>query len=571
MSKNLPISVDSFSRLVDPQGNYLFADKTLFIKEILDDMSGVTLITRPRRWGKTLNLSMLEHFLAAEVDRQSTQGLFSPYAIAKVEGGRYIRDYQGQYPVISISFKDIKENNFDSVLAKIKNLIQRLCRTHEYLLDSAQLSTGDKVLFNKYYSGAPNQADLEDSIKDISELLNKHYNKRVYILIDEYDTPLNTAYNKGYVEEMASFIKNMFSAALKGNPALQKGVLTGILRISKDSLLSGLNNVEVYTVLDKEYCRHFGFNNEELDVLFKEQGLVKNESAVKEWYNGYCMGGLTLYNPWSIIHALKNKGELRPYWVNTADDTLLKSVLQGASIEVKAKFQQLLEGKTIEGWVSDTLRYEAIKSDEVSIWSLLWYTGYLKVLSVIPESTYYHCQLAIPNQEVVALYKDCFLDWMRAVPHQTKLKSLLEHLVQGHVEEFASEVSCFLLTAASIHDYAQQPEAFYHGFMLALTAGLIDQYQIESNRESGLGRPDLLFIPRDPNKTLAVILEFKHVKKGDKAQTIAEQALSQIDTNLYAAPLNAHAHITQIYKIGLAFDGKQVHCAHRIDAITRNP
>lgn len=568
MAKKLPVGVDNFGKLTDPKNNFVFADKTLFIQEIINDGAEVTLITRPRRWGKTLNMSMLHYFFSAEVYGQKTMGLFESYAIAKVEDGDIIREHQGQYPVIFVSFKDIKEPNFAIALEKFKLLIQELCRQHYYLHDSLQLTDAEKDLFETYLRDAPDQSNLENSLKTLSELLYKHYNKPVYILIDEYDTPLNAAYNKGYLEEMTNFLRNLFSAALKTNPALKKGVLTGVLRISKDSMLSGLNNIEVYTVLNKAYNRHFGFTSQELDALFFEQGLLKDETRVKDWYNGYCVGGLTLYNPWSIINTLKNEGELRPYWVNTADDALLRTVLQNASITVKIKFQQLLEGKTIEGAVSENIRYENITNDEVSIWSLLLYTGYLKALSAEQQGTRTLCALAIPNQEVFALYEDCFIDWMNAAPHYKKLKQLLENLVEGHIEKFTKEVSIFLQTAASIHDYATQPEAFYHGFMLALTAGVIDNYYVESNRESGDGRPDLLFIPKDSKKTKAVILEFKPVKKGEEPLIIAQQALAQIDTKAYATTVKQYQYIKHIYKVGLAFDGKQVHCVHQIDANT---
>ncbi len=565
MPKNLPIGVDNFGKLATPENKYLFADKTLFIKEIIDDPSEVTLITRPRRWGKTLNLSMLHYFLADEVWRQKTAGLFDSYLIAQVEDGRYIRDHQGQYPVISVSFKDIKAHDFKTAVEKIKLLIQELCRQHYYLFESKQLNDNERALFYKYLSDDPSQDELENSLKILSELLRQHCNKPVYILIDEYDTPLNAAFNQGYLDEFTIFMKNLLSAALKSNPALKKGVLTGILRVSKDSMLSGLNNIDVYTVLNKQYGQHFGFDDKELDQLFVAQGLQKDEAKVKDWYNGYCIGGLTLYNPWSIINALKNEGELRPYWVNTADDALLKSVLQDTSVEVKTKFQQLLEGKTIEGVVSESIRYDNIINDEVSIWSLLLYTGYLKVLAQEPIGLDYLCQLAIPNKEVLTLYKSDFVDWMRALPQQTKLKLLLKSLVQGNVDLFVKDINHFLVSAASIHDYAKQPEAFYHGFMLALTASLLDDYYVESNRESGNGRPDLLFIPKDTQKTQAVILEFKHVKKGENPQAIAQQAVTQIDVNDYTAQIKQYHYVTQIYKVGLAFDGKQVHCAHQVD------
>ena len=558
MLKRLPIGIDNFAELVAAENYYSFADKTLFIKEIIDEGSKLILITRPRRWGKTLNMSMLNYFLAAEVWGKKTEGMFDPYAIAQVEGGRYINEHQGRYPVIYVSFKDIKEIDFAMALDKLKNLFKSVYRQHEYLMQSEQLSEANKAVFYKYLTDDPNPSELEDALRTLSELLHKHSGEQVYILVDEYDTPLNADYGR-YFDQITAFMKNLFSAALKDNSALKKGVMTGILRISKDSMLSGLNHLKVYTVLKKGYKSYFGFTDADLDHLFAEQGLSKDEERVKAWYNGYQIDGLTLYNPWSIINCLSEEGELRPYWVNTADDSLLREILYGASIEIKNKLQQLLEGLTIEGMVSDTLRYEDIKSDETSIWSLLLYTGYLKVISWVPDELFYACQLAVPNQEVLALYKGTFKEWLRQPGKRQQLLSLLTPLFEGKINEFAKGLSDFLLVAASIHDYAKQPEAFYHGFMLALTAGLLNDYYIASNQESGLGRPDLLFISKDSAQTQAIILEFKHVGKKDKPQQIAKAALAQINTQVYAAKIKQHAYIKQVLKVGIAFDGKQVY------------
>lgn len=566
MPKKLPVGVDSFGYLVDPDNNYLFADKTLFIKDIIEDSSQIILIARPRRWGKTLNMSMLNYFLAEEVAQRKTAGMFDPYAIAKADDGHYIKQHQGKYPVIFLSFKDVKADDFQGALNKIKGLVQKLCREHEYLADSDKLSPSNKALFDKYLQDDPSQQELEDAAELLSQLLYKHYGQQVYILIDEYDTPLNAAYNK-YYTQMAGFMKNMFSAALKGNFALKKGVLTGILRISKDSMLSGLNNLEVFTLLNEKYNQYFGFTDQELDALFAEQGLTKDEEKVKKWYNGYRIGGLTLYNPWSIINSLKNNGELWPYWVNTANDTLLKEIIQGGDAEIKNKFLQLLEGKTIGAIVSDTIRYEDLQTDEVSIWSLLLYTGHLTPLEVQLVDLDYYCRLAIPNQEILALYKSNFIEWFHQPSKRMQLKFLLENLVKGNVNQFTAEIGNFLLVAAGIHDYATQPEAFYHGFVLALTASMLDDYYVDSNKESGFGRPDLLFIPKDNSKSYAIILEFKHVDKNQTCEATAKSALQQIDAQAYAVKIKQYTYIKTIHNVGLAFDGKKVCCESAVTLI----
>jgi hypothetical protein len=380
MPKNLPIGVDDFAKLSDRENNYLFADKTLFIKEMIDDKSEAILITRPRRWGKTLMMSTLHHFLSAEVIGQPTRNLFDDLAIAQVDDGRYLA-HQGQYPVIFFSFKDIKEQTFAGALSKVETLIQELFRQHKYLRKSENLDEDDVRLFSSYLNGETTQQGLENALKVLSELLHKHCSKRVYILIDEYDSPLNNAYGR-YFNEMSDFMKNMLSTALKGNPYLKKGIMTGVLRISKDSMLSGLNNLKVFTVLDEEYKQFFGFTEKELDALFADQELEKDEEKIRGWYNGYQVGGLTLYNPWSINNVLQSRGRLRAYWVNTGDDSLLRTLLQQASPDIKEKFLTLLEGRSIEGFINESIRFEHLdemRRDEASIWTLLVYTGYLNV------------------------------------------------------------------------------------------------------------------------------------------------------------------------------------------------
>ena len=350
----------------------------------------------------------------------------------------------------------------------------------------------------------------------------------------------------------------MMSAGLKDNPYLQKGVLTGILRVSKDSMLSTLNHLRVHTVLDKKYAQHFGFTDADLDYLFADQHLSKDEERVKAWYNGYLIGGITLYNPWSIMNSLEDGGELRPYWVNTADDSLLKELLQNANSDVKILFQSLVQGNSIDVIVNQTMRFDEVKRDPSMLWNLLLSAGYLKVLSSTVELNWYQCQLAIPNQEVEGIYKSIFISWMVDTSKFSQLKLLLQNLVDGNIERFTSEVSHFLKAAASIHDYAHQPEAFYHGFVLALTVPLMDAYYVLSNTESGYGRPDLVLIPKNKTEHTATIIEFKHVSKGEDPQAIAQTAIDQINQKSYHAKIAQYDYVKHIRKIGIAFDGKNV-------------
>lgn len=425
MNKSIPIGVDNFAELINLKRNYQFVDKTLFIKDILDDGSEVTLITRPRCWGKTLNLSMLEYFLAPEVLGESTQGLFDDLAIGAIDQGRYLA-FQGQSPVIFISFKDVKETQFDLAIRNIRSLLGATFAQHKRSVsNTGVLNADDEWLLDQHLKGEIDQPTLGYGLLTLSEVLYRGFqNKKVYILIDEYDTPLNYAYQYGYLEEMTRFMQNLLSAALKGNPYLEKGVMTGVLYISKDSMLSGLNNVDVHSVMRATYATHFGFSDEEVRKLFFESGLEHEMDLVREYYNGYRIGSHACYNPWSIMQCLNNGGRLDAYWVNTADDRLLRDALWQSSAHVKIQLQHLISAsedcvqnsvqQTIDTNLSDTIRFEDMMQDETVLWGLLLSTGYLtmvdkdtKHLSIKPR-----CTLAIPNQEVRSFYIHILQSWL---------------------------------------------------------------------------------------------------------------------------------------------------------------
>lgn len=562
------IGTSDFTKII--RENALYVDKSLLIKDIINDTDETLLITRPRRWGKTLNMSMLQHFFASEVRGQNTAELFDKLLIKTVDNGKYMQ-YQGKHPVIFISFKDVKDNSLVDTIYNISGLINDSYREHAYLLESVSISAIDKATYKEYLKRDLKRNDVEKGLKFLSELLHQHHKQKVYILVDEYDTPLNDAYAAEYFPELVKFMRNLFSNAMKDNPYLEKGIMTGILRVSKDSMLSGLNNQKVYTILKAKYREFFGFTNGELDLLFKNQGLEQDEAAVKEWYNGYTIGGLTIYNPWSILNCLSEKGSIEPYWLNTGDDSLIKTVVQNSGRETKEKFQELMLGKSIEGSVNDSIRFDNLEDDPSAIWSMLLYTGYLTATSCkFQEGGNHQCQLLIPNKEIMALYRDILIKWLGTSDrYRSSIKAFLEYMVIGEIEKCVVEIGRLLLAVASFRDYANQPEAFYHGFMLALTAALLDDYYIYSNKESGYGYPDLMFIPKPQQQKLqqqsttnAVILEFKHVNAGEDAKQVAENAVRQINTKDYAASFSQHANIGTILKVGLAFDGKAVTSAH---------
>ena len=564
MPKSIAIGNDNFAEII--RKGYLFVDKSLFIKEIIDDVSKVTLITRPRRWGKTLNMSMLHHFLAPEAYGDSTAGLFDQLKIAQAPGD-YVAQHQGKYPVIFMTLKGVEASTFEEALMAMSLLIQSAFRDHRYLLTSEALESSDKEYFSTVCDTYVMQNELERSLWRLCELLYKHHQQKTYVLIDEYDTPLNFAFRTdGYFEPMSQFMKNFLGHTLKSNTYLEKGVMTGILRISKDSMLSGLNNPKIYTVLSKKYSPYFGFTNEELDILFADQGLVKDEQQVKDWYNGYIIGGLTLYNPWSIMNCLEEKGDLKPYWVNTGNDSLLKELLQNVDVDTKTAFESLIVNQPVTVVVSDTMRFDEVKHDNNMLWNLLIFAGYLKVLSSELDDMGTRCQIAIPNQEVLRLYRGIFLGWLNAPTRKIdQLKLLLDSLVAGDIKQFAQDVQEFLQAASSVHDYATQPEAFYHGFILALMVSMTDRYYVYSNTESGNGRPDLLLIPKEHAQTQAFVIEFKSLRKNEKPEEALNVAMTQIDNQNYAARITQHDYIKQVMKVAIVFDGREVFYNHKTD------
>ncbi len=562
MNKKSPIGIDDFGKLANNHNQYLFVDKSLFIKEVIEDKAEVTLITRPRRWGKTLNLSMLEYFFARDMEGRPG-GLFDSLQITQVDNGKYLA-HQHQYPVIFISFKDVKEDTFDLAIAKIKVLVKRLFRSQQpYLSESQQLSEADKQLFDDYMRSNVDQVELSDALFVLSELLFKHYEgKTVYILIDEYDTPLNLAYYQGYVDKMTAFMRNLFTAALKGNRYLKKGVMTGILRISKDSMLSGLNNIRVHSVLSERYDHYFGFTDEEVKSLFSAGGLSQDLNQVREYYNGYRMGNAKLYNPWSIINCLDDGGQLATYWINTASDEVLQALLIQASSDLKRQFQGFLidRNNMTDIRISETVRFDELESDDTALWTLLLALGYLTPVDKYLHETYYRCDLVIPNQEVKLLYLKIFRGWLRKSLKETVYMAFMKSLKEGRVKDFTHDLETYLLTYGTGYDFER--ESNYHTFMLGLLCGLTDYYALYSNTAAGLGRADIMLVPFNDDG-VAIILELKHEKIASLNESLAIRALSQINTKNYAAFLNRYSSIERVLKIGLAFSNRQAVSAYR--------
>jgi hypothetical protein len=566
----LPIGYSDFKKIITNKFDYI--DKTLLIKEILDDAE-VVLITRPRRFGKTLNMSMLRYFFAAEVDGQSTQDLFAQLHIAQFAD--YCAQYQGKHPVVFLTFKDIKETNFVNAYASFGKCIKDVYAEHRYLLVSDVLYEEEKIVYESILKQEATLTNLSDSLKDLTKYLYRYYGKNPLVLIDEYDTPIQAGYLHDYYDEIVGLFRNFFSAALKDNASLFKAVLTGILRISRENLFSGLNHLKVYSVLHPKYGAYFGFTESEVGRLLEQTGLKDKASDIKYWYNGYQIGPHVLYNPWSIVNCIQEQGLLKPYWVNTSDNKLIKNLLVQSNLAFKDQIELLLREIPIDRFIDENFVFSDLtKYRESAIWNLLFMTGYLKVISYQETEQGSLCRLAIPNKEIHSLYRKIIEQWLANGQGIEWYNQLLEHLLCGDVNAFAQDLRQIMQQTFNAQDVAKEPETFYHGFMIGLTASLYSRndYEIRSNRESGYGRYDYMIFSSDINKP-TIVLEFKKVTiakvKEKTAEGIedvlnkkAQEALQQIEQQAYLAEAKQRGR-KKILKIGLAFHSKRFGIAYK--------
>ena len=401
------------------------------------------------------------------------------------------------------------------------------------------------------------RAVLENSLKELSRFLHLHHGVKPWLLIDEYDTPIQSAYFHGYYDEMIELMRGIFGSALKGNANINRAIITGILRISKESLFSGVNNLKVFSILNQEYAEHFGFTEAEVDEALKKSNLDGLSREIKDWYNGYHIGNSQIYNPWSIANCINGKGALGPYWVNTSSNDLIKSSMASASAVVKEKFELILAGKAITETIMENMVFADLKSNSDALWSLLLFSGYLTSVKTDLVDGEFRCALQTPNQEVATLYRSVIREWFNAPFGASEYRAFLENLTTGQLDKFLKKLKQFLKESSSFFDVkGQHPEKFYHGFVLGLIVSLADTHTVQSNKESGDGRYDVMLIPKDTTQ-LGLILEFKVVEEGDILIEVAEQALKQIDERNYETELRQKA-IQKILKIGLAFRGKSV-------------
>ena len=573
--KVAPIGVDDFATLIDQENNYLFVDKTLMIKELIDYKEVVSLILRPRRWGKSLNMSMLRYFFAPEVMNKPTAGMFDNLRIAKENDGEYIRKHQGKHPVIMISFKDVKELDFETAVSKIGILIRDAIKAFVDLPSFLDNFDDLRILYNNLLHKKATNEDLQESFKLLSLCLYKYYDQKVIIIIDEYDTPLNASYNNNELfEPLVSFFKGFFGAALKGNIALEKGIMTGILRLSQNSMLSDLNNLSLYSMSKDKYSSAFGFFEDDVVELFRQASVVCDLPAIKNWYNGYQCGQRDgIYNPWSILNCISENGALGPYWVKTGNDDILRDIFLKASEGTKKKLQTLLSGQQITSVIDDFISFDQIKDGrEELLWSALLALGYLKVVGTV--STFEilpKCNLMIPNHEVECSYREVFMGFFRSLPSHAseKYDESIEALISGNVEGFMAGLQDFLKSSVSYFDLIS--ESNYHILVLGMLSALKADYNIASNKEFGLGRSDIILAPYQKNKDLGIIIEFKRETTGKKAdyyQKISKDALDQIKKKRYASGFGKpYEHVKRILNIALVFYGKDFVCEYLFEEV----
>ena len=547
--QKLPIGLSDFKKL--RQRNYYFIDKSELIAEIINENNDVILITRPRRFGKTLNLSMLKYFFDINEDANE---LFQGLKIENLPES----SHQGKYPVIFLTFKDIKEPDFDKFFWSMGEVIRETYKIHEESFKNLSLDTTETRAIEAILSREANYGLLQNSLKNLSRYLSEIYQARPIVLLDEYDTPIHAGWLKGYYEEVIDFMRGLLSGVLKDNIYLEKGILTGCLRISKESIFTGLNNLTVAGILDEIFADKFGFTLEETGKLLEDYEMGERYEEVMDWYDGYKFGGIEILNPWSVLNYVARK-KVKPYWANTSGNDLVKMLIKEGRSEVKKNITGLLEGEKIISRIIENISFPDLEKGADKIYSLLLFSGYLKCERQWLQEDEFWCELVTPNREVRYIYRHIIKDWLEEGYGNEKLRQLCQALIREDIDEFETILQDFVVSTLSYFDPdRKEPEALYLGFIAGLLLNLSPEYRVKTNRESGLGRYDVLIKPEDKNKR-AIIIELKSVQrtKHKDPEKAIKEAFLQIEKKRYEKGLLAEGY-ENIMKMVIVTDKKEV-------------
>ncbi len=550
LHRRIPVGVDDFKSLRE---ECYFVDKTRFIKELIDERSKVTLITRPRRFGKTITMSMLYYFFTNE-NIEENRKLFEKTEIASC-GERYMKEL-GKRPVIFLTLNDAKNMDMTTMIERLGRIMSEVYSNFLYLsAPTSPLTQVEKEYYEKILNAKGSQTEIEDSLRLLSSFLYKYHGKKVVILLDEYDVPVQQGWQYDFHKDAISFTRNFMGAAFKSKPSLDFGIITGVLRIAKETIFSSLNNIEVSSVAEGRFADIFGFTQTEVEKMAKDLGKSDNTAEIKHWYDGYIFSGQEIYNPWSVINYFQQGCKPQVFWLNTSGNAIIGEMMEHADNEDDEKLISLLNGGSVETIIDEAVVYSDIYTNKDALYTMLLTAGYLKATENRIEDGEHICTLAIPNREIATVYRKEIINRYRGKMSRTDLRNILISLTKGDDEKFSSGLQKYLEQIASFHDVANK-ESFYHGFLLGLTAWFMPKYRVKSNRESGYGRFDLGIFPTT-HEDSGVIMEFKVADSEAVLEKTAKDALAQIEKQDYIAEFLEQG-IKNVWKYGIAFYGKKL-------------
>lgn len=546
----LPIGISNYCVASE---DYYYVDKTMMIKEFLDERPQVSLFLRPRRFGKTLNMDMLRVFF--EKTDEDTSRYFKNKKIWSC--GEYYREYQGKYPVIFVSFKDVKFKTWEETVDNLADVLKKEFDRHSVLANSPNCSKSEKEYFNKVLEKCTTEVELTGALRELSQMLHEHYEIAPMIIIDEYDTPIQQGHMYGFYDKVVLFMRNLFSGGLKDNRHLSYGFMTGILRVAKESIFSGLNNLKVNSILDRRYSEYFGFTSDEIKEMCRYYGVIDKYDEICAWYDGYRFGQTEIFNPWSVINYFSNDCVPGAYWQSTGSNDIIEEILEYATEDIYERLHLLLQGKSFLTYVDTGVIYPEIEKNPSSVYSFLLVAGYLKIVSTnLSPGGDYMCEVALPNKEIAFVYnKEILAKLQKILPEATAI-GIREAIYLEDTERLKQQLNKLLLQSVSYFDTIG--ENFYHGLMLGLCAMFDNRYLVDSNRESGEGRYDIALFPKD-EKLPGIIIELKAQKNcgSDELKLLAKEALSQINVRKYDTKMKEQ-RVSCVLKYGVAFSGKKV-------------